>query len=256
MLMFKQRLLLVMITWLASSSLALAGGGLRGGALEITQIANNVQLAGIQAKEIQQLVRLAQQVQNQLRMLQDIAIQARRLAKSDWGNAFQDLQRLAGIVRQGRALAYSLGNLDQIMRETYKGYKDYTGIILNQQTFHDRFRTWNETTMDTLRGTLKAVHLQSSQFQTEERTLTTLQGLSQSAQGRMQALQAGHQIAAQQVRQLQKLRQLQMAQMGMQAAFMAGEEDQKAAQQAAYEQFMKPAGKPVIGNETRYGPPN
>ncbi len=249
---FKQRIILVLITWLASSSLALAGGGLRGGALEITQIANNVQLAGIQAKEIQQLIRLAEQVQNQLRMLRDIAIQARRLSKSDWGNAFEDLQRLAGIVRQGRALAYSLGNIDKIMRETYKGYQDYTGIILNQDTFRERHQTWNETTMDTLRGTLKAVNLQSAQFQSEETTLQTLQRLSQTAVGRMQAIQAGTQIAAQQVRQLQKLRQLQMAQMGMQAVFIAGQEDQKAAERAAYERFMTPASEPVIGNSKRY----
>ena len=39
----------------------------------------------------------------------------------------------------------------------------------------------------------------------------------------MQAIQAGNMIAAQQVRQVQMLRQLVMAQMGMQAAFLAGQ---------------------------------
>jgi P-type conjugative transfer protein TrbJ len=96
------------------------------------------------------------------------------------------------------------------------------------------------------------VQLQSTQFETEESTMQTLQTLSQSAVGRMQAIQAGNQIAAQPVRQTQKLRQLLMAQMGMQAAFMAGQADQDAAQRAAYERFMRPTSRPVIGDEQRY----
>ena len=74
--------------------------------------------------------------------------------------------------------------------------------------------------------------------------------MSQNSVGRLQAIQAGNQIAAQQVRQLQKLRQLMMTQMQMQSAFMATQSDKDAVQTAQSELYY---GKPVdarVGNET------
>jgi hypothetical protein len=50
------------------------------------------------------------------------------------------------------------------------------------------------------------------------------------------------------------LRQLVMAQMGMQAAFLAGQEDKLATQDAAYYRFMTPTAKPVLGDGERYAP--
>jgi P-type conjugative transfer protein TrbJ len=242
----------IALSGLLPSALPVQAGGATGGAHEITQIANNLQLIGIQLKEIDQLSRLAQQISNQQRMIDHMATQAKHLSQSDWGRAFSDLQRLNDVVRQGRALAYSYGSLDQMMRRTYPGYDTYTQAVLNRDTFEVRLSDWNRTTMDTMQGSLQAAQLQASQFDTEESTMQTLQDLSQSAVGRMQAIQAGNQIAAQQVRQTQKLRQLVMAQMGMQAAFMAGQEDKDAAQHAAYERFMRPTSRPVIGDEQRY----
>ena len=221
-------------------------------ATEATQIANNIQLIAIQLKAVEQLKRLATQIQNQLTMINHMATQAKRLSQTDWGAAFAHLQKLSGVVQQGRALAYSASGLDQMMRRTYPGYAEYSTAILNRDTFDDRFKGWNQTSMDTMSGTLKSMQLQSTLFQEEEATMQALQAMSQNAVGRMQALQAGNMIAAQQVRQVQMLRQLMMAQMGMQASFLAGQEDQTAAQHSAYQQFMTPATRPVIGDEERY----
>jgi type IV secretion system protein TrbJ len=226
--------------WIVLCGLCLSVPEVQAGfATEGTQIANNMQLIAIQLKEIQQLERLAQQIQNQLQMIHHMATQARRLSQTEWGQAFTNLQRLNNVVQQGQALAYSYGSLDQMMRRTYPGYDDYSRTVLDRETFDDRLKGWNRTTMDTMQGTLKAMNLQASLFASEESTMQTLQNLSQSAVGRMQALQAGNQIAAQQVRQTQMLRQLLMAQMGMQAAFLAGQEDRDAAQHSAYHSILK-----------------
>jgi P-type conjugative transfer protein TrbJ len=225
-----------------------------GFATEGTQIANNMQLVAIQLKEVQQLSRLAEQVRNQLKMLDHMATQARRLSQTDWGRAFANLQRLGRVVQQGQALAYSYRDLDRLMQWTYPGYAEYSRTVLHQQTFGERLQSWNRTSMDTMQGTLQAMRLQANLFQEEESTMQALQVMSQNAVGRMQALQAGNMIAAQQVRQVQMLRQLLMAQMGMQAAFLAGREDKEAAQDAAYRQFMRPTGRPVLDNGKRYYP--
>jgi len=239
--------------WIALCGLCLSVPDVWAGfATKGTQIANHIQLIAIQLKEVQQLEHLAQQIQNQLQMIHHMATQARRLSQTEWGQTFTNLQRLNSVVQQGQALAYSYGSLDQMMRQTYPGYDEYSRTVLNRDTFEDRFKGWNRTTMDTMQGTLKAMNLQASLFASEESTMQTLQELSQSAVGRMQALQAGNQIAAQQVRQTQMLRQLLMVQMGMQAAFLAGQEDRDAAQHSAYQRFMTPATRPVIGDEERY----
>jgi P-type conjugative transfer protein TrbJ len=56
--------------------------------------------------------------------------------------------------------------------------------------------------------------MQASQFGNEQATLTQLSSLSQSAQGRMQALQVGNMIATQ-----QNLRQLVIAQINAQNTY-------------------------------------
>ena len=141
-----------------------------------------------------------------------------------------------------------------MMRETYPGYAEYSSAILNRDTFGGRLKAWNRTSMDTMQGALKSMQLQANLFQDEDATMQALQTMSQHAVGRMQAIQAGNMIAAQQVRQVQMLRQLVMAQMGMQAAFLAGREDKLASQDAAYYRFMTPASRPVLGNGERYAP--
>jgi P-type conjugative transfer protein TrbJ len=55
----------------------------------------------------------------------------------------------------------------------------------------------------------------------------------------MQAIQIGNEIAGQQVVQLQKLRQLAMAQMQAQNAYMAAQEQKEMVNRAAEEQFFR-----------------
>ncbi|MDH3602299.1 MAG: P-type conjugative transfer protein TrbJ, partial [Candidatus Tectomicrobia bacterium] len=208
-------------------------------ATEGTQVLNNVQLLLIQIREVQQLSQLTQQVANQLRMLQDMATQGRSLSQHQWGSAYQDLQRLGHVLRRGQALSYSHGTLDRDFAERFKGYDHYRQSQGTRETYQTQFKTWNQTSLDTTSATLSSLELQSDMFDTEEQTLSALQQQSQTAAGRMQAIQAGNLIAAQQVRQLQKLRQLQMSQMQMQATYMARELDQNAAQQAARDRFLQ-----------------
>ena len=75
------------------------------------------------------------------------------------------------------------------------------------------------------------------QFQNENQVMAQLNAMGNNAQGRMQALQVGAQIANQQVQQMQKLRQLVMSQMNMQANYMAAEAAKDAAKQARAERF-------------------
>jgi P-type conjugative transfer protein TrbJ len=232
--------------WLLVCAPAWAGGG-GGYATEFTQILNNIELVKMVAQE-------AQEIENQLKMLEDMVRNTLALPEAVWGNTLGALMRLADVVRQGQALAYSLSNLDQEFRNRFKDYPSYLTHQYGVGELSAKYRQWSTETLDTVRASLDAVHLQAEDFTDEEATLRQLQHFSETASGRMQALQAGNQIAAQQVRQTQLLRQLMMTQMQMQGAYLAAQTDRDNLQKAQSELFFGAMPGTVVGDEPGYGP--
>ena len=128
---------------------------------------------------------------------------------------------MAETIEDGQALAYSLENLDGIFREKYPGY-------IPELDWGEKYGEWTETVLDTLRGALNGVNLQSEDFVLEHERMRALEILSNAAEGRKQALQAGNMIASATVKQLIKLRQLLMMQINSQNTFMASEVNKEA----------------------------
>lgn len=198
-------------------------------ATEMTQIMNNIELAMVNAAELQQ-------IHAQFQQLSHIVQQGSRLGPHMWGNTMSQLQQLAKIAREGQAMAYSMSQIDSEFRNRFKGYNNYSKINENGH-FSQQYQQWSNTVRDSLSGTLKSMNMQYDQFNTEEKTLKQLEQISQSATGRMQAIQAGNQISAQQVRQTQKLRSLMMAQMQAQVSYMAAETDKNDYSQARLRRY-------------------
>lgn len=69
--------------------------------------------------------------------------------------------------------------------------------------------------------------------------------MSQSADGQMKALQIGHQIAAQQVGQMQKLRGLVSQQMTLMGTWLQSEQTDRDLAQARREKFFNAEVKPI-----------
>ena len=84
-------------------------------ATEITQLLNHAQL-------VMQYIRQGEQLANEINMYADMLKNSRTLPAHSFGAIMNDINGLAAIVQGGRALAYSLGNLDQLFRQTYPGY--------------------------------------------------------------------------------------------------------------------------------------
>jgi P-type conjugative transfer protein TrbJ len=233
--------------WLLVCAPAFAGGGggVSGFATEVTQLLNNAEL-------IEMVAQQAEEIANQLKMLDDMIRNTLALPHQVWGDTLGRLARLAQVVRDGQALAYSLSNLDQEFRTRYKGYEHYLATRFGVTDYTAQYRTWSQTNADTVRASLEAVHLQAEAFADEEATMQQLQRMSETAGGRMQAIQAGNQIAAQQVRQLQLLRQLMMTQMQMQGAYLASDNDLRAAEQAYRQQLFNSPSGTVVGDEKRF----
>jgi type IV secretion system protein TrbJ len=208
-------------------------------ATEITQLLNHAQL-------VLAYIRQGLQLENEISMLANMVRNTKNLSPQTFGQIQADINALAQIVQGGQALAYSLGNLDQVFRSTYPGYGT------NPTVYYRNYQKWSQTTLDTTLGALRAAGLQSRQMQSEQAVINSLESMSQTADGQMQALNVLGQISDQQVQQLMKLRELMMADMSSKQAYQAAIIQQQAANEAAAQWFF--TGGPVTSDGKTYLP--
>ena len=226
-----------------ASTQAIAGAA-TGNATEFTQLANNAQLidlmksSGIQVdNQLTQISQLAEQIENQLKIYQNMLQNTAQLPSHLWGQVAGDLDRLRNVVDQGQSIAFSMGNADDLLKQRFKSYADLQTNLPNSDNFSSTYETWSNTNRDTIASTLKAANLTAGQFDSEENTMSSLRSMSESADGQMKALQVGHEIAAQQVAQMQKLRGLVSQQMTMMGTWLQSEQTDKDLAQARREKF-------------------
>ncbi len=227
-------------------------GGVTGEATEFTQLANNAELikllesSGVQVEnQVKQISQLAEQIQNQLSIYENMLQNTAQLPNHIWGQVEGDLKKLQRVVSQGEGVAFSMGNVDDVLKQRFQSYADFKSNLPIGETFSSSYQTWSDTNRDTIAGTLKAANLTADQFSSEESTMNSLRSMSETADGQMKALQVGHQVAAQQVAQMQKLRGLVSQQMTMMGTWYQSEQTDKDLAQARREKFFAPAGRGI-----------
>ncbi len=227
-------------------------GAATGAATEWTQLANNAELvdllksSGLQVdNQLTQITQLAEQIQNQLNIYQNMLQNTAQLPNHIWGQVEGDLNKLRDIVDQGQGIAFSMGNADDLLKLRFKSYSDLKTDLPNAESFSSTYQTWSDTNRDTIGSTLKAASLTADQFDSEEATMSQLRSMSQSADGQMRALQVGHQIAAQQVAQMQKLRGIVSQQTTMMGTWLQSEQTDNDLAEARRENFFNAEVKPI-----------
>jgi P-type conjugative transfer protein TrbJ len=204
-------------------------------ASEITQLANNIQL-------VDQLARQVQLVQQALQQTENMVTNTRPLDGQQWGDTLASIRKLNELLGQAKSLSFAGGNLEA---EFSKKFQDYNAYRHQQQPGEDalsgKLQQWSEDTNASVLSTLKAAGLSSEQLEGEEDSyLRQLEDRATSAEGRMQAIQVGNQIAMAGVRQTQKLRHMMLVQMQLLANFVAQRGDKETAEAAYWRQFSKP----------------
>ncbi|WSG98109.1 P-type conjugative transfer protein TrbJ (plasmid) [Rhizobium johnstonii] len=227
-------------------------GTATGAATEWTQLANNAQLvdlmksSGIQVdNQLTQISQLAEQIQNQLKIYENMVQNTAQLPDHVWGQVESDLNQLRSIVDQGQGIAFSMGNADDVLQQRFQSYADLKTNLPDNATFSSTYQSWSNTNRDTIASSLKAASLTADQFDSEEDTMSSLRSMSETADGQMKALQVGHEIAAQQVAQMQKLRGLVSQQMTMMGTWLQTEQTDKDPAQARREKFFNAEVKSV-----------
>ncbi|NML76328.1 P-type conjugative transfer protein TrbJ [Rhizobium sp. S-51] len=247
---------LVAVSVALSAAVPARAGTATGAATEWTQVLNNgelVALVGKSGEQIQnqltQISQLAQQIETQLNIYQNLLQNTATLPSHMWGQVESDLNQLRSIVDQGQGISFSMGNADDVLQQRFQSYSSLRTNLPNAESFSSSYQTWSDTNRDTIASTLKAASLTADQFDSEEGTMSSLRSMSETADGQMKALQVGHEIAAQQVAQMQKLRGLVSQQMTMMGTWLQTEQTDKDLAQARREKFFSATAPSTSGGE-------
>lgn len=199
-------------------SLPASAGGPAGGATEITQLLNNVQL-------VMQYTTQLQQYETQLK---NLAKQAESVTSNPTGY----LRNLANIVEDGQAIglgsARIANKLQQAYGSDYQKNAPYTG---------QDFESWMKTTKDSIRNAVRSVGIQQDAFDSEADAIMKLKSMSGSSEGNLQVAQTGNQIALEMVQQMQKLRSMNMAQAQAMNARMLAVQNKEEEERAQVDNF-------------------
>lgn len=227
-----------------------------GQATEWTQLLNNAELVGLagqSAEQIQnqvtQIGQLAEQIQNQLRIYENMLQNSRLLPDHVWGQVEADLTHLQQLMEQGDGIAFSMGNLDNVLKQRFQSFAEFETGLASGTSFSTSYQSWSDTNRETIAATLRAAGLTAEQFGSEEGTMSQLRTLSESAVGQMQALQVGHDIAAQQVAQAQKLRGLVSQQVTMMATWYQSEQAARDLAQTRRQEFFNATAPSITGGQ-------
>lgn len=178
----------------------------------------------------------ARQLQQQINMYSDAVRNSDNLKSFVWQRAQRDIRDLAGLYNNTRALAHTAANLDSQFGKHYGSYDRYLSDT-GGASMRGSYQRWADESYDNAKMAMLVGGMQSSMLNDEDELMNTLINQSNTATGRMQALQIANQIAGQQVQQTQKLRQLLIAQVNMQSNAMALANDRQSRTDAATQKF-------------------
>ena len=181
---------------------------------------------------VEQLINQGKQLENEVSQLANMVTNTKAVPNMIWGTATQDFNQLNSLLSQSKSLAYTAGNLDQQFAARYGTYPQYLSENMTASDWQSKYAEWSKEGTDNALYAYKGLGLQASQLKNEQAMMQQLQSMAGTAEGRMQALQIGNMMAAQNVQQLQELRQLMMMQLQMQADYVAMQQDKEAAHEA------------------------
>jgi P-type conjugative transfer protein TrbJ len=212
---------------------------------ELTQLANNVQL-------VDQLARQVELVREAIQQSQNMLLNTAGLDNQAWGETIAEIRLLNALLGQAKSLSFTGAGLGAQFARKYRDYNAYVAQELGEEGLAAKYQQWSEDTNSSVLTTLKAAGLSAGQIEGEEDAyLKSLEDRATTAEGRMQAIQVGSQIAMAGVRQTQKLRQILLMQTQLLANAIQRQSDRETAEAAALRRFGRTQALPA-GNGRRY----
>jgi P-type conjugative transfer protein TrbJ len=188
------------------------------------------------AKEAQSLATQLQQYQTQLEQYANMVTNTVALPQEVWGTVQSDIMQVQALSNAASLLSGNSGSMIDRLRSA-SAYADQAASLGN---IAGQFTTWQQTIGNNLDTIGRTLGLQESQQQNQAAILQALQQHAQSAQGQMQAIQAGDELAGANAEQLMQIQATLSATAQMQASDAAVAADRRAAEDAAMRHFATP----------------
>ena len=202
-----------------------AGGGGFVGAMESTQWMNNAELVNIYSSNLEQLQQQIQMYQNMYQNTLGIPIQA-------WGGIAGRLSSLVSTIQNTQGIVNATVNSINDMQTTYGN----GNLLSNQQ---QNLVNWNKGLNNQIGAALQQLGYNANNFSTTQGALQQIQTASQSAAGRLQAIQAGNQIAGIMVNETQSLHATIIAAEQARLNAIAKQENEKYQDEILYRNFFR-----------------
>ncbi|MGC9217487.1 P-type conjugative transfer protein TrbJ [Acidithiobacillus sp.] len=208
--------LMVLMALTGAPAVAFAGAA-TGGATLPEQIVQ-------EGTEVEQLAKQAESVELQIQKVYDAAQNLAQVPNQLWQQGVQSLAQLASIANQANGLSMAGQNIASQFGQQYPGFNAQALATVQQ------YRQWSQNTLNSIQGALATQNMSTEDFQTNAQALQTIE--AEPVSGRLQALQVGNQIAANEATSLQELGQMVATQEHAQDAYLA---QQASARQATVE---------------------
>jgi P-type conjugative transfer protein TrbJ len=185
------------------------------------------------AKQAQQLETQLQQYQTQLQQYANMMTNTVALPQEVWGTARSDIMQVQSLSNAASVLSGNSGSIVTRLQSAsaYASQAASLGNIAGQ------FTTWQQTIGNNVNTLGRTLGLQQNQQANNAALLTTLETHSQSAEGQMQAIQAGNELAHANAVQLQQIQATLTTTAQLQATGMAVDADRRASEEAAILHF-------------------
>ncbi|HEJ5942640.1 TPA: P-type conjugative transfer protein TrbJ, partial [Pseudomonas aeruginosa] len=146
------------------------------------------------AEQVNTALNTAEQLKTQIQQYQNMVTQGTGLSDSMFGSIAADLKSVVNIYQRSQALGRQIENMDTQFNTAFPGFESYLQQAANsaETPMRDRYKEWSEQGRDNAKTALEAANLNTSTFQSEDALLHRMVARSQSAAGRMQAIQAGN----------------------------------------------------------------
>jgi len=200
-------------------------------------VARDVEQIANQATQIVQQVR---QLEHEIEMLRNMSINTTPGDTVAWGDVQAIFGSLSSALNAGLAISYELSNVESAFEDRFPGY-------VPPDDWPAAYDSWATTVIDTLRGTLASAGTNIGDASSLQAALRSLRSANDGAEGRLEAIQVGNQIASLQVEELAKLRQLAAAQINAQNVYLGAQEAKQAGSVAAFDAWLAnaPSAIPV-----------
>ena len=197
-----------------------------------------------------QYARQAQQLQQQIQMVSDQAMNLATVPQSLWSTALLPIQDLANLEQQMQGYSYNLQNTISQFSNQYPGWNS-SGYNYNGQ-----LSTLDNSTLQSIQQALQVAGLNPNGYTTAQNAINSATAAGATSTGRLQVLQAATAIAGTEASQANQLLATQQQYNAASEKYMATNLQETANNQQVTEQFFSQPTAPFTGGGTITNSPN